>query len=400
MITVKCAKCGHMQLASAADIITGINCQQCNAAMRIDDGTASRFDDNQDTINVEKCPRCMSELSCRADNPMPLAWCDVCNQPFIRMQLPEFSSRRSSWETEKLFQFIEQATRARIGWGTIDRSEIVQVRVLRGLGITNGEISPAIANPLVQGIFHRCEQELTRNYRNFRWLPETMQLRICLTMARSQLLHTFYLQNDDLSADQMEPLIRPVLQDDDLYPWLSRQIDARSQALIGEYLREFARVFYNCNLDEKTQNYFVLKTYAAGVAMAMRDSSYFIYYPETGQVRATNDLNANGRKIFYEMDEDIRMHLHQIFEESGDYQGQAAGVSDAVADCGCTVTALALALIRYSSVMIWPSRHNHSFRLDLSGGKSGGWRKVLWAGPAAAFLIWLDWAGCGRLQYH
>jgi len=324
VITVKCAKCSHMQLASASDIISGITCQHCGAPMRIDDGSASRVADAVE-LNKEQCPRCMTEFTCPGTSPMPLAWCDVCNLPFIRMNLPEFSSHRSSWETEKLFQFIEGETRARIGWATIDRSEIVQVRVLRGLGIANGDISPAIANPLVQGIFHRCEQELDRNYRNFRLLPEIMQLRICLTLTRSQLLREFYLENRQLTPEQMEQLIRPVLQDDELYPWLSRIIDPRSHALVGVYLKEFARLFYKLDLDAKTRDYFILKAFAAGVAGAMRDSSYFVYYPETDQVRATTDLNANGRKIFYEMDEAIRMQLHRIFEESGVAKGRRMG---------------------------------------------------------------------------
>jgi len=325
VITVRCAKCNHEQMVSAADIIAGVHCLHCGETLRLEDGSASRVNDADKSTLEEKCPRCMYEFSCSASDPMPLAWCEVCNMPFIRMHLPEFCSRRSSWDTEKLFQFIESETRARIGWATIDRSEIVQVRVMRGLGIPNGEISPAIANPLVQGIFHRCEQELDRNYRNFRLLPEEMQLRICLTLARSQLLKDFYLENQPLNAAQMESLIRPVLHDDDLYPWLDRTIDSRSKALIGVYLAEFARVFYNYELGNKLKDFLVLKTFAAGIAGAMRDASYFVYYPETGQVRPTADLNANGRKIFYEMDEGIRIHLHKIFEESGAVKAKRMG---------------------------------------------------------------------------
>ena len=317
MVIVECQTCNNRQQTTAAAIIDGIACQKCGKTMRLDDGSGKRVHETDDKLIQEKCPRCMMEIPCSSSDTMPLVWCPVCKIAFIRMRLREFSSHRSSWDTEKIFQVIESNHREKLGWATVDRTEAQQVRVLKGLDIQNSEIAPEIAKPVIQGIFHRAEQELERHYRNLRRLPEDLQIQMAMAMAKSELLNVFYIQNQPVDELYLEPVIKSVLKDNFMYPILSRDLDKRSLALVGAYIYEFGRSVYHLDLPKAMIEYLVMKAFACGIAGEIRDSEYFLYYPETGQVRATTDLNVNGRKIFYVKDDEINIHLDRIFSEAG-----------------------------------------------------------------------------------
>ncbi len=310
MVTVECRKCGCQQQTAVDDVIKGMNCPNCHAALRLDDGTAISVYNIDEPQTTAECPSCRNVFAIPGNPHEPLFCCSSCHQVFLRKPLPDFVSGKSSWSNSEIILMLEVLHREK---AVRDEDELLNHtgKILSMLGIKASEEIGERIYPLLQAIMHLAERQMVKLYCNYPSLPSELRLRFCCRIAASPLMPAFF-SGSSLEREEIAPFLKEVLKDDLLYEQLSSSLIHRHFMLISTYILEFVIQIYGVKVDRETLNLLTLSAIAHGLEDKICDSGYFVYLSESDIVRPTSDLNLLGRREFYTKDDEINRELHRI----------------------------------------------------------------------------------------
>lgn len=318
MISLECRKCGNRQKASADSIIEGMQCGRCNTHLRLDDGSAGVIYDSVSTLHYEYCPKCKNEVACEPEDPRPMIICPECDRVFVHTKKIKLSVRKSDWDNEAILRAIEKDAPAGENptTATINSYDTREIRALKLLGVYGAEQVPELDMPLIQSIFDKADKELIRLYPNYPLLPDEIRLKLCLALARTPQLNKFYFGGQCAEAE-LADMLSPQLDDKHAYEHLCRKFPSSSFQVVRAYVKEFTKVIYEVDIDEKRLNYIVFMIFCKGMDEKIKTKGFFVYYSDNDLVRPTSDLSAKGRKFFYEKENELNHCIRKICTKCG-----------------------------------------------------------------------------------
>ena len=317
LITVNCNNCNRKVHATVKQFLDGLVCPGCGLPVSL--GAEDQLNHGKSFLHKSTCVSC----GCDFDIPFQhsfkyMAECPKCNTLFIRdnIILDDFKDR----ETEA-FRLLETLYPSLPNNLTEDMSDATpaseqELKLLADLKIQAKSSTSRSVQRVAKSIFDIINVAILSHYNSILYFPYEIRSVIYLDIAKTPLMRKIYF-DQHISIDDLEPIVKKSLNDDELYQALCTNLDVASFEIAVAYIVNYAKVIFNRELEDHAARMLALKCFARGIGWNIRHAGYFIYSQEENVVKSIAHLSPTAMKSFYTCKNKVNDALEEMLTKAG-----------------------------------------------------------------------------------
>jgi len=322
LITVNCNHCNRKIHATIKQFLDGMDCPACG--MPVTPGNEEQISATNSFMSKTTCVNCRNcfDISI-ADSFKFLALCPKCNSLFVRDNF--IMDELLGDQDDELLQILKYIYPAGAGdqgtEGAMASSN--EIKFLSDLNIKVNNPSSRMVQRVAKTVFNEVNVAVLTKYNSILYFPGELRAKIYMGVAQSPLFSKIYF-GDGVYGEELEAVVKSSLGDDEIFRALSSSFDTASIEIAVTYIRTYAKLIFEKELDEGTARIMALRSFARGWGHSIRHCGYFVYSHGEHKVRSITKLSMAAMRSFYTRHNPVNNGIEAMLTDKG-WQRPASG---------------------------------------------------------------------------
>ena len=318
LITINCNHCNRKIHATIKQFLEGMECPACG--MPITPGNEDQINSTNSFMSKTTCANCKTVFDISiADSFKHLAVCPKCNALFVRDNLMMEDLVGESGDES--FMLLEQLYPSIPNDQNSDMSDVAaasptELKFLAELNVKANNPTSRVVQRVVKTILNEVNVAVVARFNSMLYFPPNLRSKVYMAVAKSPLFRSLYF-DQEMPKEELDNIVRSSLGDDELYRALGTNFDKASYEIAVVYIRTFAKLIYEKDLDDATARIMALRAFARGWGSRIRHAGYFVYSQEDGKVRNITRLSMSAMKSFYTRKSAVNNGIDAMLAEAG-----------------------------------------------------------------------------------